>query len=307
MLWTLLTLAVLIGGTVDARAQEFIPLWSAGRMPNSRAMQLEDRITNERIQQVGVPGVYAFFPSADENTGAAVVICPGGGYAHLSYAISGTQLAKWFNSMGVAAFVLKYRLPGSPDVRERHLAPLQDAQRAMRLVRARSRAWGIKTDRLGVLGTSAGGHLAAILSTSTRDEARAGDDLDAMPFVPDFTILISPVITMGDLGHAGSRNRLLGEHPTPDLVERYSAHRQVTGSTPPAFLVHAFDDTAVDVRNSVMYYTALVEHRVPASLHAFRSGGHDIALRNNPRSTDEWPRLCELWLLEMGFVRRENR
>lgn len=133
------------------------------------------------------------------------MICPGSGYAHLAYVISGTQLAKWFNSMGVSAFVLKYRLPNSPDLKERQIAPLQDAQRAMRIIRAGAEKWQIKPDKIGVLGTSAGGHLAANLGTATEDFAKINDELDKFPFTPDFMILVSPVITMGEYAHPGSK------------------------------------------------------------------------------------------------------
>jgi len=283
---------LLVLASQPVSAQAFIPLWETGTMPNSRGMTLEDKIQNERIEQVGVPGMSAFFPSSQENTGAAVLICPGGGYARLSYAVSGTQLAKWFNSMGVSAFVLNYRLPTSPDVKEPHLAPLQDAQQAMRVIRSRSGMWGIKPDRIGVLGTSAGGHLAATLGTSSDDAAAA----------PNFMILVSPVISMGEYAHAGSRTRLLGASPSPQLIEKYSVERHVTSATPPAFLVHALDDKVVSVRNSLMFAGALVEKNVSASLHVFPGGGHAIALRNNPGSTETWTRLCEMWLVEMGFI-----
>ncbi len=289
---SLLTAFVLLLSCQAVSAQEFFPLWDKGTMPNSRGLTLEDTIQNERIQQVGIPGIYAFFPSSQENTGAAVLICPGGGYGHLAYVISGTELAKWFNSMGVSAFVLKYRLPTSPDVKERHLAPLQDAQRAMWLIRSKGDAWGIKPDRIGVLGTSSGGHLAALLATSAPDPAT------------NFMILISPVITMGEYAHRGSRTRLLGDNPPARLIEQYSPEKQVTSMTPPAFVVHAADDKVVDVRNSLMFYEALMDKKVSASLHVFPRGGHAIALRNNPGSTETWTRLCEMWLVEMGFVQR---
>lgn len=291
----------------SASAQEFIPLWPKGSMPNSRGIALEDRIENERIRQVGTPGIHAFFPSSQENTGAAVLICPGGGYAWLAHVISGTQLAKWFNSMGVSAFVLTYRLPESPDVKERHLAPLQDAQRAMRVIRSRAATWGINPDKLGVMGTSSGGHLAAVLGTSTADAGGIDDQVDKRSFAPNFMILVSPVITMGEHAHAGSRTRLLGPNPPEQLVRAYSVERQVTPATPPAFVVHASDDKAVDVRNSLLFVKALVEHRVSASLHLFPRGGHAIALRNNPGSTESWTTLCEMWLVEMGFVQRKSR
>ncbi len=285
-----------------AFSQEFIPLWEKGKMPNSKGIILKDDIRNERIYQVGMPGFYAFFPSRQENKGAAVLICPGGGYERLAYIISGTQLAKWFNSIGISAFVLNYRLPNSADLKQREIAPLQDAQRAMRIIRANSEKWQIKTDKIGVLGTSAGGHLAANLGTATEDAAKIGDDLDKQSSAPNFMILISPVITMGEYAHAGSKKNLLGENPSKQLIENYSLERQITATTPPAFIVHAADDKAVSPRNSLLFYNALLDKNISASLHIFPNGGHAIALRNNPGSTETWTNLCEMWLVEMGFI-----
>jgi len=302
MLRSILTSLVLILSWQTVRAQEFIPLWDKDQIPNSRGIELEDKIENERIHQVGTPGMYAFFPSWQQNKGAAVVICPGGGYAHLAYVIGGTQLAKWFNSMGVSAFVLKYRLPDSPDIKERQIAPLQDAQRAVRIIRSNAKKWRIKPDKIGVLGTSAGAHLAADLGTSTEDAAKINDELDKFSFAPNFMILVSPVITMGSHAHAGSKRNLLGANPSKQLIEKYSLERQVTPATPPAFVVHAFDDKAVNVRNSLMFYEALLDRKISASLHIFPNGGHAIALRNNPGSTETWTKLCEMWLVEMGLV-----
>lgn len=283
-------------------AQEFVPLWEKGKMPNSKGLELKDDIRNERIYQVGTPGFYAFFPSNQENKGAAVLICPGGGYERLAYIIAGHQMAKWFNALGVSAFVLNYRLPNSPDLKQRETAPLEDAQRAMRVIRQNAEKWQIKPDKIGVFGTSAGGHLAANLGVAAEDAAKIGDELDKLSFVPDFAILISPVITMGEFTHGGSRKNLLGESPAKELVEKYSLEKHVTARTPPVFLVHAADDKAVSPRNSLMFYQALLEKNVSASLHIFPLGGHSIALRNNPGSTEEWTRLCELWLIEMGFI-----
>ncbi len=302
MLRSIVTSLVLILSWQTVRAQEFIPLWDKDQIPNSRGIELEDKIENERIHQVGTPGMYAFFPSWQQNKGAAVVICPGGGYAHLAYVIGGTQLAKWFNSMGVSAFVLKYRLPDSPDIKERQIAPLQDAQRAVRIIRSNAKKWRIKPDKIGVLGTSAGAHLAADLGTSTEDAAKINDELDKFSFAPNFMILVSPVITMGSHAHAGSKRNLLGANPSKQLIEKYSLERQVTPATPPAFVVHAFDDKAVNVRNSLMFYEALLDRKISASLHIFPNGGHAIALRNNPGSTETWTKLCEMWLVEMGFI-----
>ena len=283
-------------------AQEFLPLYSPGKMPNSKGMDLKDDIRNERIYQVGMPGMYVFLPSVQENKGAAVLICPGGGYERLAYVISGTQLAKWFNTLGIAAFVLNYRLPNSPDLKERQIAPLQDAQRAVRIIRSNAEKWQIKLDKIGVMGSSAGGHLAANLGTATEDFAKTGDDIDKFSEAPNFMILVSPVITMGEYAHAGSRKNLLGENPSKELLEKFSLEKQVTEKTPPAMIVHAADDKTVNPRNSLMFYNALLDKNISASLHIFPAGGHSIALRNNPGSTEEWTHLCEMWLVEKGFI-----
>lgn len=282
--------------------QTFIPLWPEGKMPNSKGIKLEDSITNERIVQVGTPGMYAYFPSKEENKGSAVVICPGGGYWKLAHDISGHQLAKWFNTFGVTAFVLYYRLPNSPDLIEREKGPLQDAQRAIRAVRSNAVKWNIHPDKVGAMGTSAGGHLVATLSTHKEDVSAIGDAVDNNDYRPDFMMLISPVITMGDYTHKGSRDHLLGKNPSATMIERYSAELQVTQDTPPAFIVHAYNDTGVKPQNGLMFFEALLEHNVSATFHVFPFGGHSIALRNNPGSTNLWTLIAEQWLEEMGFL-----
>ncbi|WP_276480843.1 alpha/beta hydrolase [Paraflavitalea pollutisoli] len=288
--------------TTPEKYAQFIPLYAPGTMPNSKGLQLSDSIANERIYRVGTPGMYAFFPSAQENKGAAVLICPGGGYERLAYVISGIQLAKWFNSIGVSAFVLNYRLPNSPDLVQREIGPLQDAQRAMRIIRQRGAEWGIRKDKIGVQGSSAGGHLAALLGTASKDATGVKDALDTVSFRPNFMILVSPVVDLGKYAHKGSLKNLLGDQPTDALIKQYSTQLRVTAATSPAFLVHAFNDNGVVVQNSLLLYEALVQHKVPSSLHVFPFGGHAIALRNNPGSTELWTELCEKWMIEMGFM-----
>lgn len=280
----------------------FIPLWPKGKMPNSKGMALQDSIANERIYQVGTPGMYAFFPGTQENKGAAVVICPGGGYERLAYVISGIQLAKWFNALGVSAFVLNYRLPNSPDLKQRETGPLQDAQRAIKIIRANAAQWGIKGDKIGIQGSSAGGHLATLVGTHTTDVAAIGDSLNAVSSRPDFMILVSPVIDMGAYAHKGSRNNLLGPNPSTELVTKYSTQNSVTAQTPPTFIADAFNDKAVLPINSLLFYKALLEKNVSTSFHVFPQGGHAIALRNNPGSTELWTSLCEAWMIEMNFI-----
>ena len=282
-------------------SQEFIPLWPPEKMPNSKGIEVQEIIINERILQVETPGMYAFFTSKEENNGSAVLICPSGGYHHLTYNLGGFQLAKWFNTIGMDAFVLIYRLPNSPDLTERQKAPLQDAQRAMRIIRARAGSWHIQTDKVGVMGSSSGGHVATTLATHQEDVSMIGDSLDIYPYDPDFQILISPVITMGTNRHQGSFEYLLGENPSEQLIEKYSNELNVTSSTSPCFLVHAGNDKSVSPMNSLMYFEALLKHQVPASLHIFPKGGHSIGLINNPGSTQLWSTLCEAWLKEMGY------
>jgi acetyl esterase/lipase len=292
--------------SIPASAQEFIPLWPKGLIPNSKDVIVEDSIANERIYKVGIPGMWAFFPSAQENKGTAVIICPGGGYHHITYNAAGLQIAKWFNTFGVNAFVLKYRLPNAPNLQNRHIVPLQDAQRAMRFIRANAVRWGILENKLGIFGTSSGGHLAATLGTHMEDVSSIGDSLDKISFRPNFLILISPVIDLGKYAHGGSRENLLGPNPSKDMIDKYSSHLQITSATPPSFIVHAFNDPAVPVRNSLLFFQALLDSNVSVSFHEFPQGAHTIGLRDNPGSTEMWTKLCEMWLNEMGFISRKK-
>lgn len=288
-------------------SQEFISLWPNGKMPNSKGILVKDSIDNERIFQVANPGIYAYLTSKQENKGAAVLIIPGGGYSRLAYNISGHQLAKWFNTMGLNAFVLIHRLPHSPDLKEREKAPLQDAERAMRLIRSYARQWQIDAKKVGVMGSSAGGHLAATLGAIKDDYSKINDSVDEFSFQPDFMILISPVIDMGTYAHKGSRENLLGKNPSRELVEKYSLHKQVSNYTPPTFIAHAFNDHTVSPNNSLLFYQALLENKIASSLHVFNQGTHSIALRNNPGSTNLWTSLCEEWLAEINVLEQQNK
>ena len=290
--------------TTTVEAQEFIPFWEKGKMPNSRGLNLPDSIANERIYRVGTPGLYLFETSRAENKGAAVIIVPGGGYARLAYQISGFQLAKWFNTMGITAFVLQHRLPQSPDVKTCYKAPLQDIQRAVRYIRAHADRWGIEPQKIGVMGSSAGAHLSACAAPISDDWSQIGDTLDRISFRPDFAILVSPVVSMDEIAHKGSRQNLLGKYDTPELREKFSCDKQVSTTTPPMFIVHAMNDPAVSCLNSLRLFDALKRNDIKgSSLHIFPAGKHSIALRNNPGSTDEWTNLAEQWLIETGFIR----
>lgn len=286
----------------SAKAQGFIELWEAGRMPNSRGVAVKDNMNAELIYQVSVPGVYAFRPSNAENKGAAVLILPSGGYSVLSYA-TGFQLAKWFNTIGITAYVLKYRLPQSPDVIESYKAPLQDAQRAMKLVRSKANEWGYDETKVGVMGASAGGHIAACLSTIDKCWYDSVDSIDEKSFTPTFAILISPVISMLEATHIPSRNTLLGKKASRETEEALSCQLHVNSQTPPSFIVHAENDETVSPVNSMLYYSSLMKQNIKGStLHIFPEGGHSIRVRKNPGTTGFWPELAENWLIEIGMI-----
>lgn len=290
--------------TTVSIAQEKITLWEKGKIPNSKGLSITDSISNERVHRIGTPYIEMFTPSIAENKKCAVLIIPGGGYVRLSHIISGTQIAKWFNTFGVTAFVLYHRLPTSPDLQQKEVAPLQDAQRAIRIIRSMANELQIDTSKIGVMGCSAGGHLSATLGTHTNDVSNVKDMYNAYSFKPNFMVLVSPVISLKDSPylHKGSRINLLGNNPSNELIEKYSLETQVTEKTPPALLFHADNDKSVGSMNSIIFYSALKNNKVPASLHIFPYGGHSIALRNNPPSTQLWTELCELWMKEMKLI-----
>lgn len=188
-------------------------------------------------------------------------------------------------------------------MKEREKAPLQDAERAMRIIRKHAANWKIDPNKIGVMGCSAGGHLAASLGTIKDDYAKIGDELDGVSFKPNFMILISPVIDMGALGHKGSIENLLGTNPSAELLKKYSLQFQVSDYTPPTFIAHAFDDKVVSPKNSLLFYEALLANKISSSLHIFNQGGHAIALRNNPGSTNLWTGICEQWLAEVNVLK----
>lgn len=282
--------------------QPFHPLWPEGKKPNYNGKVVTDTVYNDRIWAVGTPGFFSFLVPKEENKGAAVLICPGGGYARLSYLYNGYNLAKWLNTQGVNAFVLLYRLPHQKDLIHRGEAPLQDAQRAMKIIRSHADQWNINPQKIGVLGSSAGGHVAGMLGTRNDDVSIIKDGIDHYPFRPDFMALISPVVTMGKYAHPGSRIHLLGpDTSSQKMTEKYSNEKQVTANTPPTFIVHAYNDKTVSVQNSLMLNQALIDSGVNTSLHVFPQGQHGLNLINNPGSADLWYDLLRKWLVEMNF------
>ena len=275
-------------------------------MPNSKGMHLKRIEERERVTQIGTPGMYSFFTSKEENKGSAVLIFPPGGYKKEAYNIAGLQLGKWFNTFGVNAFVVMYRLPTSPDLKDPAFGPIVDAQRAMKVVRSHAKEWGIDPNKIGVMGCSAGGGVTANMATFTNDYSNIGDSLDSVAFAPDFQILVSGAVSMKQDAHQGSHDALLGKNASKELETLFSGELNVTDKTPPAFITCASNDPVVNPMNSVRYYLALQKAGVSSTLHIFPEGGHSIALRNNPGSTNLWTQLCEAWLKEMGFLQEKK-
>jgi acetyl esterase/lipase len=287
-------------------AQEFIPLWPNKKMPNSKGIVVKDSIYNERQFHVGKPGIYAFFTSKQENKNAAVLIIPGGGYSRLAFDISGFQLAKWYNTLGINAFVLIHRLPHSIDLKEREKGPLQDAQRAMKIIRKNAELWKIDLNKVGAMGSSAGGHLVASLGTIKDDFSNINDEFDPFDFKPNFMVLVSAVIDMESDKSKGIRENLMGSNPSKEKIQKYSLQYQVGSHTPQTFLVQAFNDRTVPAQEHCMlFYQKLLEYKIPSSLHVFNQGAHAIALRNNPGSANLWTSVCEKWLEEIGIIQQK--
>jgi acetyl esterase/lipase len=283
-------------------AQEFIPLWPKDKKPNFNGKIVNDSIANERAWKVGTPGMYAFRVPQAENKGVSILICPGGGFERVSFIYNGFQFAKWFNSIGINVYVLLYRLPHQTDLEQKEIASWQDAQRAMRIIRANAANWNLKPDKLGVMGISAGGYVASTLGIHTEDVSAIKDSLDTVSFRPDFMLLLSPVITMKEYAHPGSQKNLLGADTTRERKDQYSNELHVTAQTPPVFMVHAVNDNTVPVQNSLLFYNALMDKKINASIHVFPQGAHGIKLRDNPGSVELWTALCEAWMNEMNIT-----
>jgi len=254
-----------------------------------------------RIRRVTDPELSVYFPNDNRTRRAAVIICPGGSYTRLAIDHEGYDVAQWFSQNGVVGIVLMYRLPSGQIMKDKSIGPLQDAQEAIRIVRRKAREWNIDQNKIGIMGFSAGGHLAA--SASTLYEYKVYDPTDPVSARPDFSILIYGVLTMNnEFTHANSRTNLLGEHPDSLLVERLSPEYQVTDNTPAAFIVHASDDSAVPVFGSVRYYTALRKHSIPAELHIYETGGHGFGLARKGKSESGWPEACLTWMKMHGLI-----
>lgn len=287
----------------NSQVPDSLPLY-AGPIPNAIPNpDWEERFEQTdilKVEKVHQPNLRIYLPEREKATGTAVIICPGGGYTILAIDHEGYQIAEWFNSLGIAAFVLKYRLPHDSIMTDKTTGPLQDVQQAIRLVRKHANDWGINPAKIGVMGFSAGGHLASSALTLYRENA--GGIKDNTSSKPDFGILIYPVITMLDEGgNSFSRSKLLGEKPSKALQKKFSAHVQVDQETSPTFLVATSDDGAVPPENSYMFYKALKDNGVPTELHIYQTGGHGYGFGKGMGPISSWPDRCKAWLESNGF------
>lgn len=294
-----ISLALMI--SISATAQ-YEPLYKK-KVPNfiEAANEETEAVTGGilRISKVSVPG-YAFFSAGDdEKRKPCVIICPGGGYGILAAQHEGTDVAKFFNSIGVHAVVLKYRIPSAKHQEHKEIAPLQDAQQAIFMVRKNAKKWGIDPDKIGIMGFSAGGHLASSLGVHYNDPKLNFKGKTSLR--PDFQVLIYPVISFGKFAHLGSRNNLLSPDTTASLINYYSNELQVNAQTPPAFLVHAKDDKAVPLENSEMYLAQLKKFGVPGELYVYEKGGHGFGM-NNKTSDVKWTDLLTKWMQQMTII-----
>jgi acetyl esterase/lipase len=307
-MWTLLETLLVVVLTAPAASAgggpKTYPLWPDGA-PGALGKE-----TGDEFHAGDVPTITVYQPDPGKATGASVVVCPGGGYGFLATEHEGKDVVEWLNALGVAGVVLKYRL----GPRYQHPAMLHDAQRAIRTVRARSEEWRLDPKRVGILGFSAGGHLASTAATHfDRGQPDSGDPIERQGCRPDLAILVYPVIALATpYGHAGSLKNLLGKDPARDLIEGLSNERQVTKDTPPTFLAHTNEDKGVPAENSMLFALALRKAGVPVELHLFDKGPHGLGLgigwASHKIPPDEafqaWPRLCATWLKGRGFLGR---
>ncbi|KAA8483566.1 acetyl esterase/lipase [Arcticibacter tournemirensis] len=294
------TLILMKGST-----QTVIALYN-GEIPGSiKGNEKEEKNTDAsgmiRYGKVSEPTLEIHLPPAGKANGAAVVIVPGGGYHIVSYTNEGTDIAAEFNKMGVAAFILKYRLPSDAIMKDKTTGPLQDAQQALKVVRSRAKEWSVDINKVGIIGFSAGGHLAS--TAGTHFNKSYTENKEKTNLRPDFMILVYPVISLRDsLMHKGSRDNLLGTNPSASLITEFSNELQITPQTPPTMLIHSADDKTVKIANSLVFYENLLKNNVSAEMHLYPKGGHGFGIRPN-RSPDHWTDRVEHWLKGLGMIK----
>jgi acetyl esterase/lipase len=295
---TLLTLILGVSASLAIAAPTVIQLWPEG-VPGLKTDIGPEKVGGGYNSNVSEATLTMVGPAVDRPNGTAVIICPGGGYVRMSTAREGDQYANWLSTLGVTSFVLKYRMQEYG-----HPAPLQDVLRAVRMLRSRAAELNINPARIGVMGSSAGGHLAASAGTLFDNPAgRTGAAMDAVSARPDFLMLMYPVISMQEPAvHAGSRKALLGAAPSAETLRLMSLEKQVTAATPPTLLIHTQEDQAVPVENSILFYQALTKAKVPAEMYLFEHGGHGMGMRDGLGTSSLWPRRAEEWLRDRGLL-----
>lgn len=299
----ILIIAVLFSGSQLYSQVNVISLWN-GKVPGAKenAAWVETTDSNDgwtKTRLVTNPRIDYYPAKAELRNGTAVVICPGGGYWGIAIDHEGKQTAEWLNSIGITAFVLKYRMPDDAIMVDKSVGPMQDVQEAIRIVRRNAKDWNIDPNKIGVMGYSAGGHLASTASTHYNDNVYEHDNTSARP---DFSLLIYPVISMDkNITHMGSRENLLGKDPSEEQVKRFSNELQVTSQTPPAFIIHSLDDNVVPVENSMNYALAMKQHGVTCELHIYEHGGHGYGLGRSNDTESTWTEACRKWLEANGF------
>ncbi len=289
-------LFLLVSTVLNLSAQEIIPLYQDA-IPNSKSYQMKEiemEIEGQfyGYQKTSEPTLTVYLPNTEIATGVAVVICPGGGYGFVSYKMEGTKIAEEFLSRGVAAFILKYRLPSDSIMVDKAIGPLQDAQQAIKVVREHANDWNIDAEKIGIMGFSAGGHLAS--TAGTHFEKSYIPNKEKTSLRPDFMVLVYPVISMtNEITHQGSRVNLLGEKAAEENILLFSNELQVNKKTPPTWITHTGDDTIVPVENSIRFYQALVNNKIPAEMHLYPKGNHGFVLS---MPTSEWMQILFEWM-----------
>ena len=299
---TLLLLLLLMVNSFFAQ-DTIMQLWPKDKIPNHlKSVEKEIHEQNEilRISKVQVPTIEVYLPSKRDATGEAVLIFPGGGYGILAYDWEGTDIAKFLNSKGIAGIVVKYRLPSDISQTDKKYVPLLDAQRAVRLVRGNAEKFNVVPNKIGIIGFSAGGHLASTLGTHFNEKVYEPiDRIDDESARPDFMALGYPVISFGEMTHLGSKKNLIGENPTTELVNYFSNEKQVTELTPPTFLLHATDDTVVPVENSLLFYKAVKDKGVSVTMHIYPKGGHGFGLGLHDEHLKDWGNRMLNWIVSL--------
>jgi len=280
--------------------QTEISLWQDGPPYSNEISEAEIISEGYRIQNISEATLSVFLPEKDISTNTAVIICPGGGYRIECFDKEGIKFAKWLNTLGIAGIVLKYRLPN-----KHSQIPLMDAQRAIRIVRFKAKEWDIDLTKIGIMGFSAGGHLASTAGTHfDYGNKNAKDPIERISCRPDFMILVYPVVTMKeDFTHRGSRRNLLGDNPKYELVKKFSNELNVSKDTPPTFLILSDDDKSVPAENSINFYLSLRKHKIPSEIHIFKRGGHGFGFGDKGMPVSEWTKLCERWLMEQELLK----